>query len=114
MITQLSPQISRMQTDSDKNLWKTVWKTKGTIPRVRLFFWKILQDALPVSSALAKWIQGIPARCKLCGEAQEDAVHLLFHCPHARATWFQSVLGLRTEQFIGMTMDQILEQLWQP
>lgn len=71
-------------------------KTYGTpenITRIRLFLWKFVHRALPVSQILHHQLQVVKPICALCGDAAETVTHALFHCPQARATWFLSSLA---------------------
>lgn len=114
MLMQLRVNFNHMQSDLEKIIWKTIWHAKGVLPRVRMFMWKAMHDVLPVGLALHKCIQQISSIYKLCGANEEDIMHVLFHCPHARATWFQSTLGLRVDHFRGMNLREVLHVVWQP
>lgn len=93
-------------------IWKQIWKTKGVVPRVKMFFWKAVQGALPMSAALSRRINQISAACKLCDHSSEDVNHALLHCHQARATWFSSCFGLRTSALMHLTFKESLAQLW--
>lgn len=75
--------------------WKRIWGTKGVIPRVQFFLWRIVHGGLPTMAALHRRIATINPRCSLCGVENEYDMHVLFFCPIARATWFSSQLALR-------------------
>ncbi|XP_078157470.1 uncharacterized protein LOC144553249 [Carex rostrata] len=57
-------------------------------------------------------MQNIRSVCKICEAPVEDVLHVLFQCPHARATWFMSPLGLRTESLTEKPLLEVLLQLW--
>ncbi|XP_026452249.1 uncharacterized protein LOC113352667 [Papaver somniferum] len=68
--------------------WKRLWKIK-TIPRIKLFLWKLVQKALPTSSRLASHMDNISADCQMCNaQIQENEQHLFRFFPFARAIWF--------------------------
>ena len=65
---------------------KYVWSVK-TLPKIEVFLWKILQDALPLGAALQR--RGIcsqAAACSRCGET-ETAAHLFLHCRYTKRVW---------------------------
>lgn len=51
--------------------------------------------------------------CSLCNLANEDALHMLFFCSYARATWFISPFGLCTSSLNWITIVEALIRLWQ-
>lgn len=112
MLDTLQPLERYVVSDLEKAVWKEIWKIKGIAPRVRIFFWKIVKGALPTSHALAKRIPTISSQSKICLNPLEDAFHAIFYCPHARATWFMSPLGLRTSDVTHNRMVDTLFELW--
>ncbi|XP_078151207.1 uncharacterized protein LOC144546535 [Carex rostrata] len=112
MLFEFRPRTDISQSECKKKLWTAIWNIQGTIPKIKFFIWKAIQGPLPSASNLAKWISKIAPECGICGIDQEDAEHILFHFPHARATWFQSSLGLRTDTFEGLPIKEILTNLW--
>ncbi|XP_078177812.1 uncharacterized protein LOC144572217 [Carex rostrata] len=112
MLFEFRPRTDISQSEAEKKLWTQIWKIQGTIPKIKLFIWKAIQGALPSASNLARRISKIEPTCGICGTDQEDAEHIIFHCPHARVTWFQSSLGLRTDAFEGLPIKEILTNLW--
>lgn len=90
-----------------KKVWELIWQ-KGTIaPRVRLFLWKLMRDALPLAGILASKIHTINPTCATCGLGDEQVQHLLFTCPFSRACWFSSSLNIRSDR-IGGSLSQVL------
>ena len=81
------------------DLIKNVWKLR-TSPKIQLFLWRMLNNALPVGSLLA--IRGIQTElsCKRYG-AQESIEHLFTNCPFAAEFWTKAPLmstpGITTE-----------------
>lgn len=87
------PLTSRHVSEQETIIWKKIWKILCIPQKVRMFFWKAMQGALPTAAALSKRIPSIEPDCKLCGMTREDVLHTLFLCQHARATWFSSPLS---------------------
>lgn len=69
----------------DLDWFKNVWKL-NTSPKVKLFLWKVFQNAIPVKELLAIRITNIDTRCKRCN-TPESIDHLFLHCPYARKVW---------------------------
>ncbi|WZY68165.1 hypothetical protein YC2023_000405 [Brassica napus] len=65
--------------------YKGVWNLP-TAPKIKLFLWKLFQQALPVGETLVN--RGIAADrlCKRCG-TPESIDHLFLHCNYAQEVW---------------------------
>ena len=57
-----------------------------TVPKIKLFLWKIMNQALPVGSQLALRNIGAALNCKRC-DNPESINHLLFHCEFSQKVW---------------------------
>ncbi|KAJ3694274.1 hypothetical protein LUZ60_009754 [Juncus effusus] len=75
-------------------VWQIVWKTSGILPKVRVFAWRLLSNALPSAFNLHKRINEINPNCEICNDSIENLSHLIFSCPRARVIWFHSPLSL--------------------
>ncbi|XP_056853562.1 uncharacterized protein LOC130502841 [Raphanus sativus] len=64
---------------------KDVWNSKCS-PKMRIFLWSIIQNALPLGEALNQ--RGIQneALCVKCKQ-KESAMHIFFQCPFAIEVW---------------------------
>ncbi|XP_057984506.1 uncharacterized protein LOC110634296 [Hevea brasiliensis] len=74
--------------------WKSIWSLKVQ-PKIQVFFWKAMRNALPVRENLAKRSVPIHPSCPICNADIETIEHMLFWCDHARATWFLSPCAYR-------------------
>ena len=63
-------------------------------PKIKIFAWKAVQQALPVAAALHKRNIIDSAMCSRCQNAWESIGHALFSCPHAKAVWKHTNLQL--------------------
>lgn len=93
-------------------LWAKIWKAKAVTPRVQLFLWRAIHHAIPTGAVMSRRLPRFDSSCPLCGEELESVVHLLFQCPHARAAWFHSVLGIKTDFIPGDQLHHLLMNLW--
>lgn len=67
---------SFQQVDSQTlALIKTVWKKKNIPPKVKVFAWRLLREALPSAHRLNCRINDISAACCRCGMPDSD-LHL--------------------------------------
>ncbi|KAG2333220.1 hypothetical protein Bca52824_004400 [Brassica carinata] len=72
------------------NCLKTkIWKVHST-PKIRLFLWKALSDALPVVDLIRSRGINCDERCQICGFEGESINHVLFLCDIARQCWAHS------------------------
>lgn len=62
----------------NKRWWKEVWSLQVP-PRVRMFWWQLAWDILPVERNLASRHVPIQPCCTLCGYAEANTIHAIFH-----------------------------------
>ncbi|KAL4348523.1 hypothetical protein GQ457_17G007670 [Hibiscus cannabinus] len=60
-------------------VWKTLAKA-NVLPKVRIFGWRVAQEALPVGKKLQAACVG-PGLCQMCGKDMETVLHALRECP---------------------------------
>ncbi|XP_050238455.1 uncharacterized protein LOC126687946 [Mercurialis annua] len=70
--------------------WTSLWHA-FLPPKIRLFIWRCLHNALPVGELLLQRFH-IESHCPHCQES-ETIMHMLFSCPFARQVWFLSSLS---------------------
>jgi ribonuclease HI len=73
-------------SESQKQMWNTLWKL-NVVPKVRVFWWRVLRGILPVESILKHRHITPIGRCKICLATNEDLMHALINCEHARKFW---------------------------
>lgn len=61
-------------------VWKLIWKKGNILPRLRLFLWKLMHGALPLAKILHARISRGDPTCAVCGQGEEDVIHMLFSC----------------------------------
>ncbi|KAF4382663.1 hypothetical protein F8388_015491 [Cannabis sativa] len=88
------------------NVWKEIWKVP-VHERVKLFLWKVCKDILPCGSRL-RTVFGNDSHCVLCSDGEDSIPHLFFHCPFARACWFSSPFGIRSERLVFGNMLELV------
>lgn len=81
---------------NDKQLWNRLWKLK-VIPKVRVFWWRVLRGILPVETTLRNRHIAAMARCKVCLGADEDMLHALVKCSHAQQFWNEAKVWLQVK-----------------
>lgn len=73
------------QPNLEFNWIKDVWSTK-TSPKLKIFIWSIIQEALPIGAELQRRGMTSAALCPRCKEV-ETAMHIFFLCPFAKEVW---------------------------
>ena len=63
-----------------------MWKILSA-PKIKIFLWKALNEAMPVSELIIKRGMHIDDRCQTCGVEGESILHALFQCDPARQVW---------------------------
>ncbi|KAL6226651.1 hypothetical protein ACLB2K_000612 [Fragaria x ananassa] len=89
----------------DLRVWKIIWNIP-TLPRIRIFLWKVLLGAAPTMYNLARRRIISSSVCPICGNAEETFEHLLLLCPWVDPIWFGSILGLRIDKQGITTFDR--------
>lgn len=74
---------NQVPSSSHKNirnqLLQKLWKC-SIPPKVKIFWWKLLHNGLPVTDTLRGRGCKVPLECQLCGEGSETIIHMLFKC----------------------------------
>lgn len=63
-----------------------IWSL-DTAPKIKMFLWKAVSGALPVTDNLLSRGMKIDSRCQVCGMEGESINHVLFTCTLARQFW---------------------------
>nr|XP_051230109.1 uncharacterized protein LOC127348034 [Lolium perenne] len=82
-----------------------VWKL-NVVPIVRVFWWRVLRGIFPVESILKHRHIAEIARCKICLDADEDLMHALVQCSHAKKFWEEEKIWLK------ITLPRLHPQTW--
>ena len=77
-------------------LWRRLWKIRAP-ERIKMLLRRIASNALPTRQNISLRTHIPDPSCSLCGHVSESTCHIFFHCPVAKAIWFSSCWGLRTE-----------------
>ena len=73
-------------SSQSNQLWNTLWKL-NIKHKIKVFIWKCINGALPVTEAIFKRTTLGDPVCKDCGEEPEKVKHTLLQCPLALAIW---------------------------
>ncbi|XP_057790943.1 uncharacterized protein LOC131008058 [Salvia miltiorrhiza] len=75
-------------------LWNWIWGL-DVIPKVKLFMWKCLANAIPTAMALRRRNVDIDPCCRRCGTHEETMEHVLRDCAWSEVLWRVSPLRLQ-------------------
>ncbi|OVA03860.1 Reverse transcriptase zinc-binding domain [Macleaya cordata] len=85
---------SSSSTTSPAFNWKLFWKVRGISPRVHLFLWRLIQNAIALKSNIAKHLPDVDTICHFCYDKIETTDHLFLYCGITKQIWFASPIGL--------------------
>jgi ribonuclease HI len=90
---------------TEKQMWTALWKL-NVLPKVRVFWWRVLRGILPTESTLKHRHIAQIGRCKICLSADEDLIHALITCDHARRFWDEA------QFWLGYTLPNLHPRTW--
>lgn len=91
------------------------WKEYKKLPcvlKILMFWWKCLNDALPLGTNLLKNNFNIDGGCAFGCEALEDTNHLFLGCDLIRRTWLASPLGIRSDTLLTLCLEEWLVNMF--
>lgn len=80
-------------TSATRVQWSRLWKL-NIAPKVKIFFWRLLHNALPYNLNLQRRVVSCHVKCIKCGDI-EDIHHVFMGCEWATVFWFISFLGFK-------------------
>lgn len=89
LLDQSDTRVNAQCKPSLNDLRCKVWEV-NTAPKIKIFMWKALSNALTVSEELLARGMKVDSRCLRCGEEGESINHVFFTCPVARLVWATS------------------------
>lgn len=92
-------------------LKEQIWSLP-TVPKIKLFLWRLSSDALPVTDLLARRGISLDTRCQICGNEGESINHVLFTCSVARRLWALSQVPLPQSGFDQVSIHSNLHFLF--
>jgi hypothetical protein len=80
----LDTTIGGYSGEDDK--WKRLWRL-DVLPRVRVFWWRVLKGILPDYATLTRRHVREDSTCSVCNIAPETLFHAMMECGHAIQFW---------------------------
>lgn len=77
----------------EKLIWKKCWNS-NTLPKIKNFVWRALQNGLPVRENLKRRNITREDWCPRCGEEPESGIHMIGKCDIMQKLWYYSPLRL--------------------
>ena len=69
-------------SSANKQMWIALW-SQNVIPKVQVFWWRVLRGILPDSTTLRYRHVKQWGLCDACQAMEEDMLHALMHYTHA-------------------------------
>lgn len=88
-------------------LKEKIWKVM-TLPKIKIFLWKTLNEALPVASLIIRRGMKADKRCQMCGYEGENINHVLFTC---HVAWQASALSDIPSPIFGFHPTSVFKNL---
>ncbi|XP_028193131.1 uncharacterized protein LOC114378690 [Glycine soja] len=74
--------------------FEELWNLK-VLSKVAVFAWRLLRDRLPTKVNLyRRQVEVADTSCPFCGNMEEDAGHLFFHCSKILPLWWETLSWL--------------------
>jgi hypothetical protein len=71
---------------NNQHWWKKDWKLKVP-PKVRIFWWRVLNNFLPSKAELKRRHIAQEDHCETCGSREESLYHVVVSCTLAERFW---------------------------
>ena len=100
--------MQRKATNSNHGadpIWQKLWKCKVP-PKVRVFWWRVLNDYLPSRANLHRRHIDPLSTCDTCGAREETTFHALVECTYARRFW------IRLRELTGVKLPNLNPTSW--
>jgi hypothetical protein len=79
-------QVRTTSSSSDDARWKKLWNL-DVLPRVRVFWWRVLNGIVPDYATLTRRHVRVNSTCPVCKATSETLMHALVECSHAQLFW---------------------------
>lgn len=99
--------IANISSCDNNPTWQKLWKLKVT-PKIKTFWWRVINDFLPVGVNLARRHIDTQNVCMDCKCEEETVFHVLVKCTFARLFWqsFQELYGFKLPHLHPVTWAQ--------
>lgn len=106
-------EVGMTSTSAIRVNWSRLWKIKIP-PKMKVFFWKLLHNALAYNLNLQRRGVQVSSSCIRCAET-EDLHHVFVGCDWATYFWFVSLLGFQpsfpnSAAFLYWLQDQLTSE----
>lgn len=85
--------------------WKKLWRQRVP-PKVRVFWWKVINDYMPCRANLYRRHIDQIANCEVCGTPTETTFHALVECVRAKTFW------RRLKEIGGIKLPGLCPRTW--
>ncbi|XP_019237338.1 PREDICTED: uncharacterized protein LOC109217530 [Nicotiana attenuata] len=99
--------ISQMQQYA-KPSWKSLYLTKGLMPRHQFIMWMALHQKLATVERVIKWGINVAKECVLCTSGKDETMeHLFFECAYSKFVWDQLLQLFEINRTVGNWQEEV-------
>jgi hypothetical protein len=104
-MTEATATTTEAGASGDDRAWSLLWKLNVPL-KVRVFWWRVLHNALPSKAELKRRHVEKESFCDLCGDPEESVYHVCLHCPAAKRFWAE------VKKLTGITVPALHPSSW--
>jgi ribonuclease HI len=90
---------------TEQQMWAALWKL-NVVPKVRVFWWRVLRGILPDECTLKRRHIKQMSTCSICLAMDEDLMHAMIKCSHARRFWEEA------RRWLGVDLPRLHPTTW--
>ncbi|KAJ8434447.1 hypothetical protein Cgig2_025417 [Carnegiea gigantea] len=100
----LAPMITKSNlSEPHESIWKLIWTLKSP-QRIKFFIWLAVHKRIMTNAHRARRQLSDNPLCNSCHNVEEDVLHILCDCQHARRVWLELVPKVKHNIFFTLLL----------